>query len=224
MPFAIMRNAHEAMRASIRLQERNIDSGNLTGFRDEWESYCRALAVHMAMEDDAMFGLLENVGDGAISKAGLPDEHVEDSRLAQDVDAGLETGNMEAIRSAWSKWKADHLHHLEHEEEIMMPLVMKTADNPAALARVVHDRLLTPSESLPNFDWYVGWVVKMLSEHGSVEHPPNVATRVFAWALQHVCSPDQWLRLRPVVEQNCTPEIWSELVSEFGLAGEGKVV
>jgi hypothetical protein len=64
----------------------------------------------------------------------------------------------------------------------------------------------------------------MLSEHGSAEHPPNVATRVFAWALQNDCTPDEWDRLRPVVKRNCAPEIWLEMTSGFGLDGEGKIL
>jgi hypothetical protein len=224
MPFAIMRNAHEAMRASIRLQEKNLEAEDLKGFRDEWERYRKALDVHMDMEDNAMFGLLDDVSDGAITQAGLAKEHVEDVKFSSVVDAELENEDWSALRTAWSAWKTNHLSHLEHEEKIMMPLVPKTADTPAAIARVVHDRLLAPSESLTNFDWYIGWVVKMLSEYGSTEHPPNVATRVFACALQYDCTPDEWNRLRPVVKQNCTLEIWTELVSEFGLEDEGKIV
>ena len=116
------------------------------------------------------------------------------------------------------------MHHLAHEEEVMMPLVLKTASSPEGLARVVHERLLVPGERLPNFDWYIGWVVRMLSEYGSTEQSPSVATRVFAWALQRVCSPVQWARLRPVVESNCSPVIWAELVAQFGLDGEGMIV
>lgn len=224
MPFAIMRNAHEAMRASIRLQEKKLEAEDLEGFRDEWERYCKALEVHMYMEDQAMFSLLDDVSEGAISKAGLPEEHVNDQRLSAAVNLELETENCSAIRTAWTVWKTSHLHHLEHEEKVMMPLVPKTADTPSSIARVVHDRLLVPGETLPNFDWYIGWVVKMLSQHGSSEHPPNVATRVFASALQFDCTQDEWNRFRPVVRQNCTPEIWAELTSEFGLDGEGKVV
>jgi len=120
--------------------------------------------------------------------------------------------------------KDDRLHHLEHEEEVMMPLTMKTAATPEARARVVHDQLLGPSESLPDFDWYTGWVVRMLSQHASAAQPPNVATRVFAWGLQHACSPSQWNRLRPIVERNCTPAIWAEMSSKFGLNGDGPIV
>jgi hypothetical protein len=223
MPFAVMRNAHEAMRASIRLQGKSLEADDLKGFRGEWERYRKALAVHMAMEDSAMFDLLDDVGDGAITQAGLPEEHVEDLRLVSAVDAELEKENSSALRPAWSAWKKSHLRHLEHEEEVMMPLVPKTAETPSAIAQVVHDRLLVPSETLPDFDWYIGWVVKMLSEHGSTEHPSNVATRVFAWALQTDCTPDEWRRLRSVVKQNCTPESWAELTSKVGLDGEGKI-
>lgn len=223
MPLAIMRNAHEALRASIRLQGQALYAGDVAAFGNEWQTIRRALAVHMAMEDDAMFGLLDGVGNGAISSAKLPEEHAEDSRLAAAVDAALAAANTTALQTAWSAWKDGHLHHLTHEEEVMMPLTMKTAATPEARARVVHDRLLGPSERLPDFDWYVGWVVSMLSQHGSAGQPPNVATRVFAWGLQHACSPSQWNRLRLVVERNCTPAIWAELTAKFGLDGAGPI-
>lgn len=224
MPFAIMRNAHEALRASIKLQQRALDAGDEAAFREEWTTFQRGLAVHMAMEDDAMFGLLDEVGGGAITAAKIPQEHVEDTRLAAAVGAALGTSDPQVLRAAWSAWKGDHLRHLVHEEEVMMPLTMKTAPSPQARARAAHERLLVPCEKLPDFDWYIGWVVRMLSAHGSAEQPPPVATRVFAWGLQHACSPPQWRRLRPIVERNCTPAIWAELVGRFGLDAEGPVV
>jgi hypothetical protein len=224
MPFAIMRNAHEALRASIQLQEQKLDAGDMAAFLKEWRMFQRALVVHMAMEDDAMFALLDDISGGAITAAQLPAEHVEDERLAAAVDMTFAKGDASALRAAWSVWKEHHLHHLEHEEEVMMPLTMKTAATPEARARVVHDRLLAPTETLPDFDWFIGWVVRMLSEHGSTGEPANVATRVFAWGLQHACSPSQWQRLRPIVEHNCTPAIWAELTSKFGLNGDGPIV
>jgi hypothetical protein len=223
MPFAIMRNTHEALRASIQLQQQKLDAGDAASFREEWQTFQRALAVHMAMEDEAMFALLDGVSEGAITAAKLPAEHVEDTRLAAAVDAALGQADLSALRAAWFVWKEDHLHHLAHEEEVMMPLTMKTGATTEARARVVHDRLLVPGERLPNFDWFIGWVVHMLSRHGSTGQPPNVATRVFAWGLQHACSPSQWNRLRPIVERNCTPAIWDELTSKFGLNGDGPI-
>lgn len=224
MPFAIMRNSHEALRASIRLQEQQLEADDVAALREEWRTFQKALAVHMAMEDDAMFALLDEVGAGAITAAALPAEHAQDRRLAAGVDAALAGGETGAVRSAWAAWKEDHLHHLAHEEEVMMPLTVKTAATPEARARIVHERLLKPGERLPHFDWYIGWVVGMLSQHGSAAQPAPVATRVFAWGLQHACSPSQWSRLRPIVRSNCTPAIWEDLRTKFGLDGDGPIV
>ncbi len=224
MPFAIMRNAHEALRASILLQEQKLDSGDDASFREEWQTFQRAIAIHMAMEDDTMFALLDEVGGGAITTAMLPAEHLEDAILARAVNDVLDSGDPVALRAAWTAWKDDHLNHLKHEEDVMMPLTMKTGPTPEARARIMHDRVLVPSEVLPGFDWYVGWVVYMLSRYGSAGHTAAVATRGFVWGLQHACSPAQWNRLRPVVERNTTAEIWAELTTKFGLGGAGAIV
>jgi hypothetical protein len=224
MPFAIMRNTHEALRASIHLQLGHLDAGDIAAFAAEWRDFQRALAMHMAMEDEAMFALLDAVGAGAISAASLPAEHAEDKRLAAEVDAALArapAGDFAALRTAWMAWRDDHLHHLEHEEAVMMPLTMKTAATPHGRARVVHETLLTPFERRADFGWFVGWVVGLLSRYGSTAQPPNVATRVFAWGLQHASSREQWQRLRPVVQQATTPAIWAELTAQFGLDGDG---
>jgi Hemerythrin HHE cation binding domain len=136
MPFAVMRNSHEALRSSIRLQEQRLDEGDLAGFSTLRREFQRALAVHMAMEDKFMFDLLDDVGSGAISTARLPDEHVQDMMLAAAVDDALTGDDFSALRTAWSAWKEDHLHHLEHEEAVMMPLTVIMATTPEARTRL----------------------------------------------------------------------------------------
>jgi hypothetical protein len=223
MPFAIMRNAHEALRASIQLQRAALETGARTAFAEEWRRLQRALAVHMAMEDRSMFALLDAVSAGACTGAGLPAEHADDVRLAAAVDAALADTDVAALQHAWAAWRDEHLHHLEHEEAVMMPLTMKTAPTPEGRARIVHERLLTPSAELADFDWFVGWVVEMLSRHGSTAQPAAAATRVFAWGLQHACTPEQWRRFRPIVERSCPPAMWDELVRGYGLDADGKI-
>jgi hypothetical protein len=223
MPFAIMRNTHEALRASIRLQEAALETRDRTAFADEWRRLQRGLAVHMAMEDRDMFALLDAVSEGACAAAGLPAEHTDDKRLGAAVEAALAGPDLADLRNAWSAWRDEHLHHLEHEEAVMMPLTMKTAPTPEGRARVVHDRLLTPGTGLPDFDWFVGWVVEMLGRHGSTAQPPAVATRVFVWGLQHACTPEQWRHFRPIVQRSCPPAIWDELVRGYALDTDGKI-
>ena len=79
--------------------------------------------------------------------------------------------------------------------------------------------MLTPSESRPDVDWAIGWVVRWLSGFGSTTQPPHVATRVLAWGLQDACSSGQWHRGGPVVQRSWTPAIWVEMASKFGLDG-----
>jgi hypothetical protein len=223
MPFAIMRNAHEALRASIRLQERALEAGDRAAFAGEWQRFRTALAVHMAMEDEALFALLDEASGGRIGAEKLPAEHDDDRRLAAAVDAALAAADTAALRRAWAAWQAEHLHHLEHEEQVMMPLTMQTAPTPEGRARVVHERLLTPAAARPDFDAFVGWTVGMLARHGSSAQPAAVATRVFAWGLQHASSREQWARFRPVVQRNVPPALWDELVAGFGLDGDGRI-
>jgi hypothetical protein len=223
MPFAIMRNTHEALRASIRLQAAALETGDSAAFVDEWRRLQRGLAVHMAMEDRAMFALLDAVSGGACANAGLPAEHEDDTRLAEAVNAALADTDLAELRQAWKGWHHEHLHHLEHEEAVMMPLTMKTAPTPEGRARVVHDRLLTPSADLDDFDWFVGWVAEMLSRHGSNAQPPAVATRVFAWGLQHASTPEQWRRFKPIVQRSCPSAMWDELARDYGLDADGKI-
>jgi hypothetical protein len=71
------------------------------------------------MEDHTMFALLDEVCDGAITAARLPDEHVEDERLVARVDAALAADNLALLCGTWAAWKDEHLRHLAHEEEIV---------------------------------------------------------------------------------------------------------
>ncbi|MBS0447368.1 MAG: hemerythrin domain-containing protein [Proteobacteria bacterium] len=222
MSFAVLRNTHEAFRTSIRLQEQALVLDDPISFRTEWQGFRRALAVHVAMEE-AMFDVLDEVGNGALQASRTGAEHDEDERSAARVDAALAAGDLSMLFAAWTTWHGRHLRHLANEEQIVTPLTMKTGATPQARGRVVHDRILTPTEGLPDFDWSVGWVVRLLGEFGSTAQPPRVATRVYAWGLQNACSRSQWRRLRPVVQSHCAPEIWDEMASQFGLDGEGAI-
>jgi hypothetical protein len=63
VPFAIMRNSHEAFRMSIKhALSVHLESGDMVKFQVEWNDFQRAMAVHMEMEDKDMFPLLNSIG------------------------------------------------------------------------------------------------------------------------------------------------------------------
>jgi len=72
MSFAVMRNSHEAICAAIAEMDPMA-----ADFAAKWEAYHRFLTVHMAIEDQAMFLLLEEISPGAC-KPLLSDQHAKD--------------------------------------------------------------------------------------------------------------------------------------------------
>ncbi len=220
MSFAILRNTHEVFRKSIELMSELLDKGNLDEFRQEWRDFQRCRQTHLAMEEGAVFSLLDDVGDGAITGAGLGQEHIEDLANAELVG---QAETAEETAQTFNTWKAHQLEHLAHEEKVMGPLTMKTAPTPAGRGQVVHDSLMLPALEHGDFDWYLAFTIKRLTAYGTSNQPPNIAVRVFAWGLQFASTSGEWDRWKKIVQENTTNEIWDEMVEQFQIDGEGKI-
>ena len=220
MSFAILRNTHEVIRKCIVLMGEFLDKGTLGEFRQEWDNFRRFRKTHLAMEENAVFSLLDEVSGGVITEAGLSQEHLDDEINAKLVEAAT---TADEVARAFEAWKTPHLDHLAHEERVMGPLTMKTASTPEARGQVVHDSLLPPALKYGDFDWYLAFAIKRLTAYGTAQQPPNVAVRVFAWGLQYAASPEQWDQWKKIVRENTSNEIWLEMVEQFQIAGEGKI-
>ena len=105
----------------------------------------------------------------------------------------------------------------------MGPLTMKTAATPAGRGQVVQDRLVLPAIANGDFDWYLAFVIRRLTAYGTGQQPANIAVRVFAWGLQYAATPGQWDLWKNIVQDNTSNEIWSEMVEQFQIDGEGKI-
>lgn len=220
MSFAILRNTHEVFRSSISLMTEMLEMGELDRFRQEWGNYQRCRRTHLSMEDGAVFPLLDEIGGGAISEAGLAQEHVMDLQNVERVD---KTSTPEDTLQAFEVWKKHQLEHLAHEEKVMGPLTMKTSATPEGRGQVVHDTLLLPALEHGDFDWYLAFTIERLTSYGTSNQPPNVAVRVFAWGLQHASTPAEWSHWKEIVRSNTSEEIWDEMVAQFQIDGEGKI-
>jgi len=221
MSFAILRNTHEVFRKSVVLMGEYLDKGTLGEFRQEWKDFRRFRGTHLAMEEDAVFSLLDEVGDGAITEAGLSQEHLQDFINAELVEQAATT---DEVAQAFGVWKIYQLEHLAHEERVIGPLTMKTAPTPQERGRVVHERLILPAIEFGDFDWYLAFAIKRLTAYGTAQQPPNVAVRVFAWGLQYASTPGQWDSWKEIVHRNTSGDIWQEMVEQFQIDGEGKII
>ena len=162
-------------------------------FGQAWTTYQRALNVHAQMEDHDIFVLLdgEKVGNGVIAREQIPEEHHTDHVNVGRVDAALAAMPIDVseLTAAYEGWRTFFIGHLEHEEKILPPLTGKTGTTAAERARAVYEHVIVPADKRDrgDFEFFVGWIVKQLSTHGSTANPAIVAARVFAHGL-HVSS------------------------------------
>lgn len=220
MSFAILRNTHEVLRKCITLMSEYLDKGTLGEFRQEWGDFRRFRKTHLAMEENAVFSLLDEISGGVISEAGLSQEHVDDEINAKQVEIA-ETAD--EVARAYEAWKTLHLDHLAHEERVMGPLTMKTAPTPEGRGKVVQERLILPALEHGDFDWYLAFAIRRLTAYGTAQQPPIIAVRVFAWGLQYASTPAQWDQWKKIVQENTSKSIWQEMVEQFQIDGEGKI-
>ncbi len=220
MSFAILRNTHEVLRSSIALMSELLENGSLDEFRQELGDFRRCRNTHLAMEEDAIFVLLDKVGDGAITEAGLSQEHIQDHLNAELLEQATTADEM---ARAFEVWKEFQLAHMAHEERVMGPLTMKTAPTPPERGRVVQDHIVLPAIAFGDFDWYLAFVIKRLTAYGTAQQPANIAVRVFAWGLQYAATAEQWNEWKKIVQDNTSNEIWLEMVEQFQIDGEGKI-
>lgn len=220
MSFAILRNTHEVFRSSIELMSSLLGKGALDEFRQEWRKFQRCRQTHLAMEEEAVFSLLDDLSEGAITEAGLGLEHIDDLANAELVNRAL---TVDDVEQAFTTWKVHQLNHLAHEERVMGPLTMKTAPTPVERGQVVHDTLLPPAIAHGDFDWYLAFVVERLTAYGTSNQAPGVAVRVFVWGLQYAADVDQWEKWKPIIRDNTSDEIWGDMVENFQINGGGKI-
>lgn len=273
MPFAVARNAHEALRGSLKDCKAAIEAGDLEAFKEHWAGFKRGGAVHQAMEDapGGMFQYFEAYFDGAPSKAGLLDAHSKVEAQEGGVDQvrasaprqrsapafrspksarfgknrratlprvltsrlfplacdspplscqpqALTAGDAASLKAAYDTFADAYEEHMKAEEDMLMPLTQKVGATPAERAKVANQILVAPMEATGDFDFFIGWVVRML-----VKHKPAEAVRVFIWGLQYATTAAQYAALLPTIKAVVPEPMFAAMAEEFQLEEPGKV-
>lgn len=221
MGWAIMRNAHESIRAAITESSVLLENNKNEDFASLWTDLTRAISIHMTIEDIDAFPLLQKQSNTWVDE-NLEIEHINDHTLMESITKLVENGELVSIE-LFNQWKESHLTHLQHEEKVMTPLTMKTGGSHEERASVVNKLLVTPAfqRNSDEFLWYVGWCIKMLSKSGSVNNPAGVAVRVFSHGLQASTTILQWGLLKEVIQKNTTSEIWEDMVTNYKIDQDG---
>jgi iron-sulfur cluster repair protein YtfE (RIC family) len=192
-------------------------------FTEQWRDFQRALSVHMQLEDKGLFPLLDSVGNSAVTEAGLRDEHINDLKLREAVDKAIKKDDDEALKRAFDAWSEDHLAHLTHEEEVMMPIIPHTGKNCIEHGQIVNQRLLSMAQSIDEFDWALAWILDNLGRANSTNPPAEMMVRVFVWGLHYSADENQWQRWLPIVKKSVSSDIYQQMVSNFRIDRPGRV-
>ena len=192
-------------------------------FLNEWRNLQRALNMHMILENNGFFQLLDSVGNSAVSEAGLKDEHKHDVTLQENVDKAISEGDESALKQTFEMWSEDHIKHLIHEEEIMMPIIPKTGKNCVEHGLVINEHLFSAIESMDEFDWTLNWILEKLNRANNEGQPADVMVRVFVWGLHYCADNSQWQRWLPIVKNGVSQDLYQQLVNDFCIERPGRV-
>jgi hypothetical protein len=212
-----MRNYHEVLRNDLaKVLAPLAASGDLVGFAAAWDAYRAAIAVHAAMEDGVAgagggsAAMLDHYFDGAAGASVFKEEHVHEHAAQREVTAALTDGSA-ALSAAFAAYRGLAEAHLQHEEDVMVPLVMRL---PSPKAPKFAQWCVSAGIAHGGFDHFVSHGVASLATHGSGKNTPAVATRVWVHALKAVCSPEQWTTYLPVARAAAPPSVWASIVAE----------
>ena len=216
-PPAVMRNYHEVLRNDLaKVLPLLAEAGDLAGFAAAWADYRGAIAVHAAMEDGVegagggIVAMLDQHFDGAAGAAMFKAEHVEEHTVQQAVTDAIPRG-LDAVRAAFVAYAKVAEAHLQHEEDIMMPLVARL---PGPKAPLFARWCVSAGIAHGGFEHFVAHGVRSLATYGSTKNTPAGATRVFVQALKAVCTPAQWAQYLPIARSAAPPDVWEAVLAE----------
>ena len=215
---AVMRNYHEVLRNDrAKVMAPLAEAGDLAGFAVAWRAYVQAIGVHAAMEDGVpgagggITTMLDRFFDGAVNAALFRAEHDDEHELQASVTRALHQGPA-ALRDAWVAYRSCAEAHLQHEEDIMMPLVARLPKE--GKAGLFAEWCVSAGMAHGGFDTFIAHGVASLAAFGSTKNSPAGATRVFVHSLKTVCTPGQWAQLLPVARRAAGPAVWAAVVAE----------
>jgi hypothetical protein len=214
---AVMRNYHEVLRNDLsKILSPLSEAADLVGFSLAWTGYTRAIAVHAAMEDGVegagggSAAMLDHYFDGAADAPMFREEHVQEHAMQAAVTRAI-ADSAAAARDAFAAYRVMAEAHLKHEEDIMMPLVVRL---PPPKAPLFANWCVAAGIAHGDFDHFVSHGVQSLAAYGSAKNTPVGATRVFLHSLKTLCTPSQWERYLPLARRAAPPDVWAGVLAE----------
>lgn len=154
-----------------------------------------------------MFAVLDGKVDNIASKNNLSGNHDSLLKVEKVVSNAMVGDSLDdSIVSAFAAFKEENLKHLETEENIMMPSVMKIAKSGENVKSIINTEIW-PMLGVDNEKFFIQYANEILQDHE--EGMPR--TRVFDHALWAISSQDQWETRDAWIKEVLRPEKYDEV-------------
>jgi len=154
--------------------------------------------------------MLDHYFDGAAGASVFKEEHVYEHANQRAVTVAIGEGPV-VLRAVFETYCVAAEAHLKHEEDVMVPLVMRL---PNPKAPKFAQWCVSAGIAHGGFEDFVAHGVESLATYGSAKNTPAGATRVWVQALKAVCSPEQWATYLPIARAAAPQAIWSLIVAQ----------
>ena len=220
-PFAVMRLTHEAIRAGMKevkvaLEKVSDDCSNLDEIRKIYVDLERCIVIHAKQEDQIFFPLLNEKFDGVINNENIPPKHDDDGEQREKIKSLLENGcdSKDELSKIINEWLDAHEAHLKLEEQVMMPLTMKTADTVEKRGEIVRSIINVDRKEFSEYQFeYVLGKLFVSKPFGPL--------MMYCKATQMASNAQEYNEVKGKIEGVVGEEMWNKLKSK-GCAQDGK--
>ena len=210
----IITTGHEVIRGCMKDIEAALEQNDMETAHRLWKDLQLWDNLHMKMEEGdpnggprGVFGILDELDDNVAEQKGLRHHHQHLYEYEEDIrDAFAHSADVsEAVKVSFQAFQKENLEHLELEENIMMPSIMKLAKAGKPMKQYMVEDIfsLLPEEHL---EFFIKFSNQMLEKHK--EGMPRA--RVFNHALWAIATPEQWELWSSWIERALTPDEYKE--------------
>mmetsp|Transcript_14547 Transcript_14547/g.20747 ORF Transcript_14547/g.20747 Transcript_14547/m.20747 type:complete len:252 (+) Transcript_14547:70-825(+) len=220
--FALMRNGHEVIRGNMKDIQEHLNAGQLDNAINSYQKLHKWMNMHKLMEEGydgeystspkGLFAVLDEKFNGIAKEKGLRDCHSELEEIETKMSDTINNRNLDKLKTSFVEYMKLNEDHLEKEEAVMMPLVMKMTKSGVDMKRLMVDDILALVIDSHDFQFFVEHANCILDKFSTDEKPK---IRVFDHALRVCASDEQWVIWKEWMKASIPEETYNKVMSEI---------
>ena len=213
---------HEVIRGAMKDIEKALNDGDLKSAQATWKDLHSWEDIHKHMEEGTMdsngspitpigmFALLDKECENVAQENNLRHQHTDlespEIKLTKALNDPSSKKVTDSMKEAYAVFQKENLAHLEKEEKIMMPNVMKLTKAGKPMKKLMAEEIF-PNCAKEDQEFFIKFANKTLQNHE--DGMPRV--RVFDHALWAISKPEEWKLWDQWIKEVLSDEKYNEL-------------